>query len=344
LLERIGPWCTGDRRWIGAVAAELANVRALIERLGAAHPEMAQQLACTLGRFHDATHTYSAGIDELTRAADALVAPTQTRVALLAALADLHLRGADIESARAPLALAVELRDAVGAPAWNEAAVDRSLGGLACRTSAYDEAIKVARAALDRGISRMAQARMHNLEGIARYANGDLAGALAAFERELDVYTAADHEANIASAHGNLAEIALQLGDRAGAARHQQACLERAIEIGQPVMLAYSCILAGRLAAIIGDWPLAVRLESAGDHELQKAGLTLYDADRDIVDRLLADAAVQLGEEAVAAEAAAARQLHLVDASRLATSVFSAIQQAETSTDPVDELVADATS
>ena len=88
---------------------------------------------------------------------------------------------------------------------------------------------------------------MWNLLGLARTASGDLRGALVAFEQERAEHQAAGHEAFLTGAEGNLAEIALRLGDTVSAARHQRSCLESAIALGQPALVAYSLIVAARL-------------------------------------------------------------------------------------------------
>ena len=99
---------------------------------------------------------------------------------------------------------------------------------------------------------------MWNLLGIARFAGGDHAGAAAAFEFELGAWQRVGLEALQVSAHGNIAESLLTFGDRPGAAHHQRQCLQLALRYGQPLMTAYSLMVAARLAADDGLWPTAV--------------------------------------------------------------------------------------
>jgi predicted ATPase/class 3 adenylate cyclase len=105
LLDRMGPWSPADRRWQGEVGVELGNLRVLVPLTAAGSPELAQQLACTIGRYHDSTASYQAGIDELARYATVLGQPTSVRASLLTTLADLHLRTGDTDSAAADSAV-----------------------------------------------------------------------------------------------------------------------------------------------------------------------------------------------------------------------------------------------
>lgn len=326
LLDLVGPWLTPDRGWIGEVAVELANIRSLIARLALNDPETAQQLACSLARYHQAANSFRSGIEEVTRAAMSLDAPTPTRVVMLTALADLHLRCAETAKATELLDEAQVLADDVGAPEWEDAALDRTRGEILLREGRHDDAIHVADRALDRELSLHGQARMRNLAGIARYESGDLSGAFEALASELSIYEQLGFEARIASAHGNLAEIAMHLGQYDLAASHQQACLDLALEIGQPVMIAYSAIVAARLTARDGDWELAVRLQSSAQREMAAASHTLYSADQAELDALRVRATEELGEDVVAAQSTLGADLGIVATASLATAVLAAVR------------------
>jgi predicted ATPase/class 3 adenylate cyclase len=328
LLDRIGPWHMADRKWIGEVGDELPNIRALLARLAPHDCEQAQALACSLARHHDAVQSFDTGIEELTRAVATLDARTPTRVAMVTALADLHLRRADTASAARLLDDASTLQDEVGPPEWNDAAVDRTRGEILCRADEYDEAAALAKNALTRGLSPLGQARMNNLAGIARYSVEDMTGAFDAFTHELEIYQELGFDANIASAHANLAEIAMQLGDSRAAATHQQACLDLALAIGQPVMLAYSSLVGARLVAELGDWVLTVRLLASAGSGLADAGHKLYPADQAVVDDIRSRAVEQLGEDAVVAEERRSDEIGPLDAASMATTVFTTVRVA----------------
>ncbi len=69
LLDSVAPWLTTDRGWIGRVGVELANMRGLVGLLATTEPEIAQQLACSIGLYHHSLQSFTTAIDELTRAA-----------------------------------------------------------------------------------------------------------------------------------------------------------------------------------------------------------------------------------------------------------------------------------
>ena len=140
---------------------------------------------------------------------------------------------------------------------------------------------------------------MWNLLGIARYGSGDLTGAFTAFEHELAEHQSERHEVFVAGAEGNLGEVALQLGELGAAARHQGACLELALALGMPVMVAYSLSVAGRLASTAGEWSTAVQLQSKATAMLSETGQRLYEEDRREADRLMLDAANVLTQDVV---------------------------------------------
>jgi hypothetical protein len=157
-----------------------------------------------------------------------------------------------------------------------------------------------------------------------------MTGAFDAFTHELEIYEELGFDANIASAHANLAEIAMQLGDSRAAATHQQACLDLALAIGQPVMLAYSSLVGARLVAELGDWVLTVRLLASAGSGLADAGHKLYPADQAVVDDIRSRAVEQLGEDAVVAEERRSDEIGPLDAASMATTVFTTVRVAPT--------------
>lgn len=321
-LERLGPWRPADRVWMGEVQLELDNLRSLIPLLAPYEPAHAQELACLLGRYFDATNAYRSGIDELARFTGELRAETPSRVALLTQLAHLHLRVGDVPAAEAALREASELSSHVGRAPWDDAGMARTTGEVAMRTGDWAKAATIAEDSLGGGLSARGRARMLNLLGLARTASGDLSGALVAFEEELAEHQAAGHEAFLAGAEGNLAEIALRLGDTATAARHQRACLGLAIALGQPVLVAYSLIVAARLAGASAEWPMAARLQAKARAVLDEIGQRLYDDDLAAAEQLVATARIRLGEEELSAATRAGLALDALSAAALADQVL----------------------
>ncbi|MEX2080500.1 MAG: hypothetical protein WEC33_02700, partial [Dehalococcoidia bacterium] len=322
LLERLGPWGSADRRWLGDVSLELDNLRSLIPLVTGHHPETAQQLACTIGRYRDLVQAFRIGIEEVARFADELPAATPSRVALLTTLADLHLRVGNVGQARAVLEKAAALRAEVGAAPWDDAGVEKTTGDIATRTGDVARAAAIATEALERDLAPLSRSRMWNLLGLALVGLGDLEGALAAFSEELAASLGSGHEAWVASAEGNLAEISLRLGDTAGAARHQDASLELAIALGLPATLPYSLIVAARLAGGSGEWATAAQLQAKATAMLEETGHRLYEDDQRVVEGFLEQAKAELGEEPFATAERAGEALDTADAAVLAHRVL----------------------
>jgi len=314
-----------DRTWLGDVAIELANIRNVVSLTADATPEEAQQLMCSVGRYHDTMQMFSTGVDELTRAADVLTFPSPSRVALLGSLADLHLRKANIEDAARVLREATTLQDSVGSAWWNDVAMERPVGEILARSGDHQAAILLAEETLTRELSSLGAARMWNLLGISRFASGEAEAGLAAFRSELAAYQAMNHAPHIGSAHGNVAEAAWRLGDVRSAATHQHACLAEALAVGQPVLVAYSLVMAAQLAATAEDWTNVIRLQTCAEQILLQAGHSLYqddqDASRDLVDRAKAHLDTVTCDEAVDA----GRNFVITDAARLAAEVFAGL-------------------
>lgn len=327
LLERLGPWLQTDRRWVGEVGVELDNLRALVTDLPEDRQELAQQVACSIGLYHDARQTFREGIAELTRYARDLREPTATRVSLLTTLADLHLRTGDAGVASKLVDEATELEHGHGAPDWDDVAVDRTRGEIARRSGDLDGAVDIARAALGRPLSDHGRARIYNLLGSTLAARGDLEASYEACAAELELNQALGYDGYSASAEGNLAEVAMRLGDVADAAAHQRACLERAVSLGSPAMLAFSLIMAARVAGASDDWSTAVRIHARGETLLTETGLILYEDDRRQSDELLARARKELDEDAFEASSTYGRDLDAAEAAQLAASVLKKTEQ-----------------
>ncbi len=316
-VHRLGPWQPMDRLLAGEISDELENLRGLVPLLAEVHPELAQQIACTIGRFYYTVQTPRHAIAELSGYARSLTPSTRTRVSQLSTLAHLHVRNGDLGAARAVVAEAAEVqRTCGGPPAWDDVAVERVQGEVALRADDVVAAREVAMATLARPLTPRGQARMLNLLGLASYFAGDEAAAADAFGRELAVARELDDDHLAAIAEGNLAEHALRHGDFAAAARHQRACLELGLALGSPVQIAYSMMTAARLSAA-DDAELAVRLHAKAEQILADDGHQLYDDDLVPIEQMLAQAREVLRDRFESVQDSG-RALSVPDATRLA--------------------------
>jgi tetratricopeptide (TPR) repeat protein len=326
-LDRIGPWLPPDRRWVGEVGMEQDNLRTLITLIPEDQQELAQQIACILGRHHDANQTFQEGIHELNRLASLLTTPSATRVSMLTTLSDLYLRTGQVDRAQELVDTAAALREQYGAPDWDDVAVERTLGEITRRSGDLARAVEIARQTLDKPVTDRGRSRMYNLLGSTSAALGDLDAAYDACERELELNEKLGDDSYVASAHGNLAEVAMRLGDMPAAAAHQQSCLHLAMTQGSPALVAFSLIVAARLAGWRTDWVKAVNLLAQGEEQLNEIGLVLYDDDLRQSQELLAAAREELGQEGVDAAYAQGRGATLPDAIDLADEMLTAAQQ-----------------
>jgi non-specific serine/threonine protein kinase len=315
-LGRAAPWGTLDRRWLAFMGAELDNVRAILVLLCPDDEELAQQLVATIGQYHDARGTYREGAREVALAARAFVRPTRSRIAVLNRLADLQLRLGALDAATRTVDEAEALRAQLGgAPAWDDAGVARARGELQLRAGDDEGAEATARRALAEAHSTRSRARLWNLLGLA-IATRDLPGALEAFREELAIYERLGYEVRIASASGNVAELSLRAGDVAGAARHQLTTLQLGLEQGWDLMVAYSMIVAARLAAEVDDWRDALALAVDAAKMVEASGIMLFDEDRAVLVELVATGRAELGASVADAVALAATGDPAVGAAR----------------------------
>lgn len=320
-LSEFGPWQAPDRSWASRVAEELENLRSLVRLLPEERQEEAQQIACVLGRYHgDVLHSYVDGIDEVARYLGLLSMPSPTRVSLLTTLAFLHLRGGEIAEASRLVDEAAGMRRDLGVPEWDEVGVERARGEIARRTGDFEQAVSIAREALERNLSDRSRSRMYNLLGTSAGALGEMETAKDAFIEELALNRALGYEAYVASALGNLAEVALRQDDFESAARYQLECFDQAVALGSMTVLAFSMIVAARLAGHVEDWLMAVRLHAKGEQLLAETGLVLYDDDRMESDQLLDRARSEVGAEVFDSATSEGRGLSMEEALELTRS------------------------
>lgn len=323
-LERIGPWLTQDRAWIDEVDVEIDNLRSLIPLIAGDDPAAAQQLACSIGRHHDATQNFGEGIEELRRFARTLDRPTENRVSLITTLAYLLTRTGRLDEAEALLGEATRLRGEHGAPEWDDVGIERVEGDIARRSGDMERAVAIARETLERPLSERGRARMYNLLGISAAALGDLDTAYEACRRELELNEALGRDAYVATAHGNLAEVAMRRGDLRSAAQHQHASLDLAAAQGSNAMIGFSLIVAARIAAAADDWVVATELQCRAEDLLDEIGLVLYPDDQQQSDELMASARDRLGDEPFDAVRDKGRRMDVPAAVDAARAVLSA--------------------
>jgi predicted ATPase/class 3 adenylate cyclase len=322
LAERIGPERATSQGWMSEISMELDNLRAVIHRVAGVDDELGQSLAWAVCSHHDAANAYATGIDELARYLDLLPSPTPTRIALLALLADLHLRVDHTDAAADVLRDARALHATVPGPHWDDACVARTAAELALKRGELAEAVAIAEAALGTAVSARSRSRLLSILGIARAISGDLAAAVDAFRAELRSETEAGMHSFLLWTHGNLAEVLLQLGDEPGAASHQLEALDRARTNGDIVQTAFSMLVAARLC-IRHDIPeQAVVLLTAATTALDDIGFVLYESDRSSNAELLRAARGALGAQDLVRAEARGRQIGPVRAADEAEQVL----------------------
>jgi len=218
-------------------------------------------------------------------------------VALLTLQADLHLRLGEVTDAARIVDRAAALAEEVGVPDWDDMCVVRTMGELALRSNDPETAARLAEDALRGGSATpRGEARVWNLLAIARNTMGDLTGASVALDHCLQAEEAAGLDTFQASTHGNFAEVLMALDEPEKAARHQLAALELARSMGQATLVAYSHMVAARFALDDGAVADAVRLQSAADSILARAGVSLYAGDEEQRVALLEAARQVLGD------------------------------------------------
>jgi tetratricopeptide (TPR) repeat protein len=169
---------------------------------------------------------------------------------------------------------------------------------------------------------------MYNLLGTTSAALGDFDIAYEACRRELELNEQLGYESYVASAHGNLAEVAMRLGDMPAAAGHQRSCLDLAVAQGSPGLVAFSLIVAARIAGWQQDWTTAVALHAKAEEQLEEIGLVLYEDDLRESEELLDLALEQLGDKPLMAARSHGLEMTLPDAVQSADEVLARAQQA----------------
>ena len=136
------------------------------------------------------------------------------------------------------------------------------------------------RTMLKQELTSREQARLLSLLGIADYELGELEQAAATIHAEIDAATEGGLETFLVNAHGNLAEVLMQLGDHRAAAHQQLRCAELLPADGNVVQHGFTLVMAAQLAAGGERWRDAVTLQSVADRLLESSGYEMYEQDR----------------------------------------------------------------
>ena len=92
-------------------------------------------------------------------------------------------------------------------------------------------------------------------------------------------------------------------------------------------MVAFSMIVAARIAGWRDDWSTAVALHAKADEQLEQIGLVLYEDDRKESEALLDRAREQLGEKTFVASRSQGLEATLSDALQLADEVLATAER-----------------
>ncbi len=320
--ETLGPERAIDRRWLSTMAIELDNLRGVVQDLVDVDQPLAQALAWSVGHYHDVTGAYATGVGETIEHLALLPADHPNRVGLLTLLADLHMRMGQVDLAATVLTEAETLAGSVASPTWNRVGLRRAQGALALRRGDHDRAAVLGRAMLAEASTPRDRSRAWNHVGLVHALAGDATSAIQAFEQDLASARVAGMEWFLATAHSNLAESHLQMGQRVSAAEHQLACLDLARDNGDPLHIAFSVMVAARLLAEDNQWPRAITLHRAALDALQIAGWALFDSDAKVSATLIADARDRLSDAAFERAEADGRAMPIDDAAEAADAVL----------------------
>lgn len=322
----LGPEHVERRDWASDMAAELDNVRSVVGDLAGVDDELGQALSWAIGRYHDLVNAYAGGASDIERSLHLFRAESPNRVALLALQAYVLLRMGRIDEVTPLVAEAEALAARVGTPPWDEVCVLRVKGDVALRRGDFAEAADLARVGLEEASDPRGRSRMWNLLGVALAGTGDLSAAVDAFDQELATAVAGGLETTRSKTHGNIAEAALRLGMRTRAARHQLECLELARSNGEPVLVAYSVMVAARLlAADPSQLVTAATLHECALHQLEASGHALYGVDAEVREQFRTVVAERLGAEPYAEAAARGRSWELRLAAEQADDVLRTV-------------------
>jgi tetratricopeptide (TPR) repeat protein len=306
-IDSVDPGFASDR------SLNLENLRGLLPIIARTDVETAQTLAIIVVsalQLASNRECLAEGIDLL----DDLAAATQARAGLLVDVATAAIDAGQFGVGMALLDEAQAIESIVGIPAWLDRRIEQERGIVALNQGDPDRARSIALAGLEHAATSNGERYLLDLLGLAAAELGSYREAADATERALRISKDKGDLVSCATHLGNLAEIRLRAGDTVTAAACQSECLNIAAMIGSARPLAYSVIMAAKLAGESGDWITAARLQSAADRSIQEIGFSLYLSDRELCDNLLATAKRVLGGDQYDSARLAGQQLGIADA------------------------------
>ncbi len=292
-LGRVGPWIPVTPDWTSEMRVEAKNIRALVAVLAQFDPETAQLLAITVLKHLDVEADYVSANTEAEEFAAQLHAVTPVRPALLAQVARSRRRLGRFDND--DLLDDARRNSGVtgGVPNWASAWVTIEQVEMLQAVGQTDVAIDLAREALAAELTE--EGRREWLEQIGMMLMEDKpAEGIEYLERGLAM-TPQERLYEYATLNNNIAETLMRLDDRTGAARHQLQALQAGMQIGMPILVALSLIVAARLSALETSWEVAVRLHAAASRFIEESGIALYSDDVELSEQMLGDARQVLG-------------------------------------------------
>ncbi len=192
-------------------------------------------------------------------------------------------------------------------------------------TGDHREALATTVQALEDGPSAQGRVALQSRAAVAAAALGDLAAAATWFELVLEWSLQNGDTASLGYDYGNLAEIAYRQRDLVAAAHYQLAALRVAGQLDDRIAIAFSMILAGRIAHRRGAHSTFVLINATGEAVLGTVGTVLYADHRNVTDELLAEARSILGPSEVDAAHEVGVAMDLPAAIAMTEAVLAAV-------------------
>jgi non-specific serine/threonine protein kinase len=294
LLDRVGPWGPITDAWMDEMRVEVDNLRGVIPILANNEPEIAQLLALAILGFLDRDADYISGAREADRYVSELTAHTVARSVLLAQAAGLHHRLGDFDT-EPLLDEAQMLVDELGdEPDWASGSIGVQRTERLAALGQLDAALTIATEALQSDLPDRGRWIWLQEVGLLTMED-DPAQAVGYYEQALSLI-ARDEPAAMAMSHSNIAEGLMRLGEHRRAAEHQLEALRLGEQLGMPILVGLSLVVAARLRAADGEWKDAIRLHGAADRIIEESGAALYPDDVALSDEMLGQAKGHVGD------------------------------------------------
>jgi non-specific serine/threonine protein kinase len=199
-------------------------------------------------------------------------------------------------SAEECLALYRQLEDADGIAAALTAMSTTAVASQR-RDVPVSELVAEARSLLPRLRDRRVIAFLRDIEGVLAVQAGDPTRAIRHWEEALELHREGGNLLGEAFILADLGMLAARMGDLGPAAGWLVDCLRLSRDLDYKLIIQYSLIGLGKIAALAGQLPRAARLWGAADGMTETYGTRLTSAGRAILDyeRQLADVQKRLG-------------------------------------------------